>query len=126
MNAKILTAALTLTLGSASSYAADLAWRATLDDTSASTLTRDEVRADLARARSAQTFDGTRIAYAVPDAQDGRSASTLTRAQVRAELARARANGELEIGVQAYGVKPAVDAVPLPSLAARRRDVSAN
>jgi len=126
MNTRILAAALTLSLASASSLAADLAWRATQDEESPSTLTRTEVRADLVRAQGAARFDGTRIAYAIPGAASEVSSSGLTRAQVRAELARARANGELEIGVKAYGAKPVVDGVPASGIASTARPASSN
>lgn len=126
MNAKIVTAALALSLTSVASFATDLAWRATLDDAAPSTLTRAQVRADLARTQADARFDGTRIAYALPGSNVPAQGSGLTRAQVRAELARARASGELDIGVQAWGTKPAVDAVPAPALAATQREISKN
>ena len=126
MNAKILTVALSLGLAASSSFAADLAWRATLDDATPSTLTRSEVRADLARGQTGARFDGVRLAYAIPGANADVQGSGLTRAQVRAELARARASGELDGNVKAYGVRPAVDAVPAPAMASSGRAGSSN
>ena len=117
MNAKSLTLGLSLVLAASSSFAADLAWRATLEDPTPSTLTRGDVRAELARSQTSAQSDGVRIAYAVPAASDAGPGSGLTRAQVRAELARARAAGELDGNIKAYGVRPPIDAVPAPALA---------
>ena len=71
---------------------ASLAAEATEFSIPASTLSRAEVRAELARARS----NGELVSSAEADQRPfGAMASTLTRAEVMADLARARASGEL-------------------------------
>lgn len=71
---------------------AALATEATEFTIPASTLSRAEVRAELARARG----NGELVSSAEADQRPfGAMASTLTRAEVLADLARARASGEL-------------------------------
>jgi hypothetical protein len=96
MNAKTIIAAVALALGSASSFAENIGWHVSKIDESPSTLTRDEVRAELDRANAAGEVIGIRYAYGgtVPAAGTAGS-SGLTRAQVKAELVAAQQNGDL-------------------------------
>jgi hypothetical protein len=100
MNAKTIIAAVALTLGSASSFAENIGWHVSKIDESPSTLTRDEVRAELDRANAAGEVIGIRYAYGGTVPAAGTAAGTagssdLTRAQVKAELAAAQQNGDL-------------------------------
>jgi hypothetical protein len=65
----------------------------------ATQLTREEVRAEVVRARAAGELDVTEANYP-PEFKS--PTSTLTRAQVRAELLRARAAGELDLTEASY------------------------
>lgn len=96
MNAKTIIAAVALTLGSASSFAENIGWHVSKTDENPSTMTRDEVRAELDRANAAGEVIGIRYAYGgtVQSAATAGS-SGLTRAQVKAELAAAQQNGDL-------------------------------
>jgi hypothetical protein len=94
MNTKqlIVTSLLTIAGGAA------LASEATEFPIPPSTLTRAEVRAELARAQASGELLSSAEAEQRPFAL---AASTLTRAEVRAELARARASGELVSSAEA-------------------------
>jgi len=99
MNAKTIIAAVALALGSASSFAENIAWHVSKIDESPSTLTREQVRAELDRANAAGEVIGIRYAFGgkVKAASTSES-SGLTRAQVKAELAEAQQNGDLVVG----------------------------
>lgn len=64
-----------------------------------STLTREQVKAEVVRARAAGELDFNEYNY--PPVQP--VASTLTREQVKAEVLAARANGELDFNEAQYG-----------------------
>ncbi|HYA59280.1 MAG TPA: DUF4148 domain-containing protein [Burkholderiaceae bacterium] len=106
MNTKNIVAAIALTLGTTASFAENPAWGTNQIDTTPSTLSREEVRAEFERAKAAGELFGIAQAYGVPTAASQRQQGTgLTREQVQAELARAKAAGELDIARLAYGVK---------------------
>lgn len=65
----------------------------------ATQLTREEVRAEVVRARAAGELDITEANYP-PELKT--QESPLTRAQVRAELLRARAAGEMDVTEASY------------------------
>ncbi len=105
MNAKTITLAIALSLASIASHA-NPAWPSTDSDFTPSTLTREQVRAELAQAQAAGQLDTARIAYGARSSAAMGSFGDRSRAEVRAELLAARARGELDIAVLAYGAAP--------------------
>lgn len=102
MNTKTMMAAVALALGSASSFASSNAWHVPQVDENPSTLTRDEVRAELARAIAAGDVVGIPKAYGLTARTVGTTAdSGLTRAQVTAELEAAQKAGEMRVSFAA-------------------------
>ena len=125
MNAKSIVAAIALALGTTASFAENPAWSRHID-TTPSTLTRDEVRAEFERAKSAGELIGIPEVYGVPTAASAKQeVSGLTREQVQAQAAQAVANGELSVARVAYGIKassqvqsnPKMATVPAPASA---------
>jgi hypothetical protein len=101
MNTKTIIAAVALALSSAASFASNNAWHVPQADESSSTLTRDEARAELARATAAGEIIN-RGALGVTVKGAGTPASPgLTRAQVKAELEAAQKAGELPVSFAA-------------------------
>ena len=96
MYAKTLIASISLALLSIAGHASE----ATQFATEASTLTRAEVQAELARAIAAGKLNEPGEAYGSVNLPQGTS---LTRASVVAELQRARAGGSLNIPGEIYG-----------------------
>jgi len=111
MNTKTIIAAVALALGSASSFADTYAWRVAQIDQSPSTLTREQVRAELERADAAgqpSGFGYTVRAAATAGATE--ASSGLTREQVKAELVAAQKNGEMPLG--GFGARSLRDIYP--------------
>jgi Domain of unknown function (DUF4148) len=106
MNAKILLAGLVTTLAAAGAFANDdFNGEAHYQQPQASTSTvsRAQVKAELAQAQSSGLVAYGDAGYKVPDA-----VSTKTRAEVKAELAQAQASGEIAYGDAGYKTNHAV------------------
>jgi len=101
MNTKTIIAAVALALGSASSFASNIAWHVPQTDENPSTLTREEVRAELARASAAgEIINRGALGVTIKEA-DTPARSSLTGAQVNAELEAAQKAAELRVSFAA-------------------------
>jgi hypothetical protein len=106
MNAKTLIAGLVTTLAAAGAFANDQFNGEAYyqrPQASASTVTRAQVKSELAQAQAAGQVAYGDAGYKVPNA-----VSTKTRAEVRAEFLQARAHGEIAYGDAAYKTPYAV------------------
>jgi hypothetical protein len=100
MNAKTLIAGLITTIAAAGAFANDQfngEAHYQLPGSSASSLARSQVKAELAQAQAAGLVAYGEAGYKTPHA-----VSTKTRAEVRAEFLQARAAGEIAYGDAAY------------------------